>query len=150
MEQWRPDVLDAVVEVDDVSPEGYMHVFYAPTPSSQAAGQASLARIYWRQEGRDENPSLDSKNAQYQATLAWGAQDWTAVQRLIHISHPTLILQGDHDIMIPTPASYLMAGLIPNSKIQIYPNASHGAIFQYADAAAKDTLTFLADQTPDK
>ena len=145
MEQWRPDVVEAVVAVDQVSPEGYLHVFYAPTPSSQAAGQASLGRIYWRQEGRDENPSLDSKNAQYEAALLWGAQDWPAVQRLSHISHPTLILQGDDDIMIPTAASHLMAGLIPNSKIIIYPNASHGAIFQHADAAAKDTLTFLAD-----
>ena len=145
MQQWRPDVVQAVVAVDQVSPEGYLHVFYAPTPSSQAAGQASLGRIYWRQEGRDENPSLDSKNAQYEAALLWGAQDWPAVQRLSHISHPTLILQGDDDIMIPTAASHLMAGLIPNSKIIIYPNASHGAIFQHADAAAKDTLTFLAD-----
>ena len=145
MQQWRPDVVQAVVAVDQVSPEGYLHVFYAPTPSSQAAGQASLGRIYWRQEGRDENPSLDSKNAQYEAALLWGAQDWPAVQRLSHISHPTLILQGDDDIMIPTAASHLMAGLIPKSKIIIYPNASHGAIVQHADAAAKDTLTFLAD-----
>jgi hypothetical protein len=31
--------------------------------------------------------------------------------------------------MIPTAASHVMAGLIPNSKIVLYPNASHGAIW---------------------
>jgi pimeloyl-ACP methyl ester carboxylesterase len=60
-----------------------------------------------------------------------GAPDWTAVARLRDISQPTLILQGD-DIMIPTAASHTLAGLIPNAKITIYPDASHGSIFHYA------------------
>jgi hypothetical protein len=34
--------------------------------------------------------------------------------------------------MIPTAASHLMAGLIPGARITIYPDASHGSIFQYA------------------
>ena len=148
MEQWPQDVVDALVTADVVSPEGYLHVFYAPTTSSQAAGKASLGRIYWRQDDRDENPSLASKTAQYEAVRSWGAPDWTALQRLTHISHPTLILQGDDDIMIPTSASHLMAGLIPNSRIVIYPNASHGAIFQHADAVARDTLAFLLAEPP--
>jgi pimeloyl-ACP methyl ester carboxylesterase len=138
-----------LVAADVVNPEGYLRVFYAPTPTSQAAGKASLGRIYWRQDDRDENPSLASKNAQYEAVRAWGAPDLTALQRLTHISQPTLILQGDNDIMIPTAASHLMAGLIPNSRIAIYPNASHGAIFQHADTVARDTLAFLAGGTSD-
>jgi len=149
MEQWPEDVVDALVAPDVVSPEGYLHVFYTSTPSSRAAGKASLGRIYWRQDGRDENPSIASKNAQYEAVRAWGAPDWAALQRLTHVSQPTLILQGDNDIMIPTAASHLMAGLIPNSRIVIYPNASHGAIFQHADAVARDSLAFLAGGTSD-
>ena len=145
MVEWRPDVVRAVVTPDDVSPEGYLHVFYAHTPSGQAAGQASLGRIYRRQDGRDETPSLASKAAQYEAVLAWGASDWTALQRMTQISQPTLILQGDDDIMIPTSASYLMAGLIPSSQITIYPLASHGAIFQHAETVAADILRFLSE-----
>jgi pimeloyl-ACP methyl ester carboxylesterase len=143
MQEWSPDVVKSVV-VDDIGPEGYVYVFYAHTDSSRAAGQDSLGRIYQRQEGRDEGPSLESKNAQYQAVLAWGVPDWAAVGRLRDISQPTLILQGDDDIMIPTAASHIMAGLVPNAKLTIYPDASHGSIFQYAAEAAGETAAFLS------
>ncbi len=143
MQEWSPDVVKSVV-VDDIGPEGYVYVFYAHTDSSRAAGQASLGRIFQRQAGRDEGPSLGSKNAQYEAVLAWGVPDWAAVGRLRDISQPTLILQGDDDIMIPTAASHTMAGLIPNAKLTIYPDASHGSIFQYPAEAASETAAFLS------
>jgi pimeloyl-ACP methyl ester carboxylesterase len=143
MEGWRQDVLDSVV-VDRTGPEGILHVFYAPTSLSQAAGQASLGRIFERKDGRDGVPSLESKNAQYEAVKGWGVPGWDQVRRLTEITQPTLILQGDDDIMIPTSASYLMAGLIPDASITIYPEASHGSIFQYADDASLRTVEFLA------
>jgi hypothetical protein len=37
-----------------------------------------------------------------------------------------------------------VAGLIPRAEIKIYPDASHGSIFQYAEEAARDTTAFLA------
>ena len=143
MEGWRQEVLDSVV-VDQTGPDGILHVFYAPTSSSQAAGQASLGRIFGRQDGRDGVPSLECKNAQYEAVKDWGVPDWDQVRRLTEIGQPTLILQGDDDIMIPTSASHLMAGLIPDASITIYPDASHGSIFQYADDASRRTVEFLA------
>ena len=145
MQEWRQDVVKSVVSADDVTPEGYVYVFYAHTDSSRAAGQASLGRIFQRQDGRDEGPSLESKNAQYQAVLAWGVPDLAAVGRLRYISKPTLILQGDADIMIPPAASHLLAGLIPDARVTIYPDASHGLIFQYAAEAASETVAFLSD-----
>ncbi len=145
MEEWRPDVVKSVALDDEVTPDGYVYVFYAHTDSSRAAGQTSLGRIFQRQEGRDNGPSLESKDAQYQAVLAWGAQDWAAVGRLRDISQPTLILQGDTDIMIPTAASYILAGLIPDAKVTIYPDASHGSVFQYAAEAASETVAFLSE-----
>jgi pimeloyl-ACP methyl ester carboxylesterase len=144
MERWSDDVVNAVV-VDETGPAGVLFVFYAPTESSQTAGQQSLGRIYGWQDGRDEQPSLESKNAQYRAVLDWGVQDWATVQRLRNITQPTLILQGDDDIMIPTRASHTLAGLIPDARIHIFPNASHGSIFQYAHETAADTTAFLTD-----
>ena len=73
----------------------------------------------------------------------WGTPDWAAVQELVEIQQPTLIAQGDADIMIPVSASYLMAGLIPRSRIKFYPDDSHGSIFQHAEDAAAETLDFL-------
>lgn len=146
MERWSDDVVDAVVQ-DQTGPDGVLYVFYAPTESSQRAGGASLGRIYGWQEGRDADVSLETKNAQYDAVLNWGVRDWNAVARLSTITQPTLILQGDDDIMIPTRASHTLAGLIPNATIRLYPDASHGSIFQHADEAAADTLAFLASPT---
>ena len=46
--------------------------------------------------------------------------------------------------MIPTKASYLLAALIPSAQIHVYPDASHGSIFQYAEDAANRTVEFLS------
>jgi pimeloyl-ACP methyl ester carboxylesterase len=144
MGAWRQDVVDGVV-VDNNTPQGALHVFYAPTESSQAAGQASFGRIYQKRDGRDDQPSLASKDAQYEAVKTWGVPDWDAVARTTQIAQPTLIMQGDDDIMIPTSASHLLAGLIPDASITIYPDASHGSIFQYPGDASRRTLAFLAN-----
>ena len=142
MERWSDDVVDAVV-ADETGPAGVLYVFYAPTPTSQQAGQESLGRIYGWQGERDAAVTLATKDAQYEAVLRWGKQDWDEVQRLLRITQPTLVLQGDDDIMIPTRASHTLAGLIPDARITIYPDASHGSIFQHADEAARETLAFL-------
>jgi pimeloyl-ACP methyl ester carboxylesterase len=142
MERWTEDVENAVV-VDEAGAEGVLYVFYTPSAASQGAGQQSLGRIYGWQDGRDAPTSIDAKNSQYEAVLDWGVRDWPAIARLTQISQPTLILQGDHDIMIPTSGSYLMAGLIPGAKIHIFADASHGSIFQYAEQAADETVRFL-------
>jgi fermentation-respiration switch protein FrsA (DUF1100 family) len=80
--------------------------------------------------------------------LEWGGPDHAALQRLTAIKSPTLILQGDDDLMIPTKVSYLMAGLIPHAELRIYPDAGHASIFQYPEDAAKDINAFLDDPTP--
>jgi pimeloyl-ACP methyl ester carboxylesterase len=48
------------------------------------------------------------------------------------------------DLMIPTRHSHLMAGLIPDAQIKIYPDANHGSIFQYPAEAAEDVNAFLS------
>jgi hypothetical protein len=46
--------------------------------------------------------------------------------------------------MIPTRLSHLMAGLIPDARLRIYPEAAHGSIFQYPQETATDINTFLS------
>jgi pimeloyl-ACP methyl ester carboxylesterase len=53
--------------------------------------------------------------------------------------------------MIPTPLSHLMAGLIPDAQIRIYPDAAHGFLFQYpieVAAAVNEFLTAASESTP--
>jgi pimeloyl-ACP methyl ester carboxylesterase len=69
MESWAKDVTDALVDRDQPGGGEVLYVFYAHTPSSQGAGQASLGRIFQRQEGRDAGVTLEAKDAQYEAVL---------------------------------------------------------------------------------
>jgi pimeloyl-ACP methyl ester carboxylesterase len=144
MESWSDDVVASVVTPDAPGPEQVLRVFYADTSTSQQAGGASLGRIFGRQEGRDADLSPEARKTQYyKAVLSWGARDWDAVAKLADITQPTLIFQGDNDVMIPTRASHTLAGLIPDAGIVVFPDASHGAIFQYATETATQTLQFL-------
>ena len=45
--------------------------------------------------------------------------------------------------MVPTPNSIALFEALPNAKLSIFPDTSHGGIFQYADAFAEQTLRFL-------
>jgi len=145
MGAWSEDVAERLVIKEQPGGEDVLYVFYAPTPSSQVAGQASLGRIFQRQEGRDRGVTLEAKDAQYRAIVAWGEPDGQFGQRLARIAQPTLILQGDDDIMIPTSASHRLAEFIPDARITIFPDASHGSIFQYAGEAASAAIAFLAE-----
>jgi pimeloyl-ACP methyl ester carboxylesterase len=41
-----------------------------------------------------------------------------------------------------------MAGLIPDARIRIYPDAAHGFLFQYPVEVAADVNAFLAEPRP--
>jgi pimeloyl-ACP methyl ester carboxylesterase len=46
--------------------------------------------------------------------------------------------------MILPHYSYLLAGLIPDVRIKIYPEAAHGFLFQHHVEFAADVAAFLA------
>ena len=85
-----------------------------------------------------------ARDAQYDAIVEWGIPDHAALQRLTGIQSPTLIIQGDDDLMIPTRLSHLLAGLIPDARIRTYADAAHGFLFQYPTKVAADVNAFLA------
>jgi pimeloyl-ACP methyl ester carboxylesterase len=117
---------------------------FAHTDASQAKGTEFLGRFIQRQEGRDA-PTTDAvRDAQYDAVVEWGIPDHSALQRLTGIESPTLIIQGDEDLMIPTKLSHLMAGLIPDARIRIYSESAHGFLFQYPGEVAAEINAFLA------
>ena len=96
-----------------------------------------------RAEDRDAPTTLAARDAQYDAIVEWGIPDHAALQRLTAIGMPTLIIQGDGDQMIPTKLSHLMAGLIPDARIRIYPDSAHAFLFQEPQQVAADINAFL-------
>jgi pimeloyl-ACP methyl ester carboxylesterase len=143
MHGWREDI--AAAARGESKPENLLYIMFAHTETSQAKGVEFLGRFMQRQEGRDTPTSDAARDAQYDAVVAWGIPDHAALQRLTAIESPTLVIQGDGDLMIPTKLSHLMAGLIPDARIRVYPDAAHGFLFQYPAEVAADVNAFLAD-----
>jgi pimeloyl-ACP methyl ester carboxylesterase len=63
--------------------------------------------------------------------------DVTAIQA------PVFVANGDSDPTILPRYSHLLAGLIPDAEIEIYPDAAHGFLFQHHERFAKDVTRFL-------
>ena len=122
MHGWREDI--AAAARGESKPENLLYIMFAHTDASQAKGMEFLGRFMQRQEGRDAPTSDAARDAQYDAMVEWGIPDHAALQRLTGIRSPTLVIQGDDDLMIPTKLSHLMAGLIPDAQDPDLPRRS--------------------------
>ncbi|HEX6402153.1 MAG TPA: alpha/beta hydrolase [Pseudonocardiaceae bacterium] len=140
---WAPEVIGAVGK-PETSPEEYLDVFFTRSSASRQAGQEALRRMYSRTEDRDTPTTWPTREAQYDAVCTWGIPDHSALQRLSAIRQPVLVANGDSDPMIPPRYSYLIAGLIPDASVKIYPDAAHGFLFQHHAEFAADVTDFLA------
>jgi pimeloyl-ACP methyl ester carboxylesterase len=80
---------------------------------------------------------------QYDAVLKWGTPNYSLLQRLNAITQPVFIANGDNDRMILPWYSHLVASLIPDAFVKLYPDAAHGFLFQHAEEFAGDVLKFL-------
>jgi hypothetical protein len=56
------------------------------------------------------------------------------------------VVNGDSDPMILPHYSYLLAGLIPQAQVRIYPDSAHGFLFQHPTGFAADVEAFLSDR----
>ena len=59
------------------------------------------------------------------------------------IDVPVFVANGDSDPMILPHYSYLLAGLIPQARVKIYPDSAHGFLFQHHAEFAADVRSFL-------
>jgi pimeloyl-ACP methyl ester carboxylesterase len=144
MHGWAPEVIGAVGK-PQTSPEEYIGVFFASSPSSRKAGQESVQRQYARTEDRDAATTWATREAQYDAVCAWGIPDHGALQRVAATGHPVFVANGDSDPMILPHYTYLLAGLIPQARVKIYPDSAHGFLFQHHAEFAADVEAFLSD-----
>jgi pimeloyl-ACP methyl ester carboxylesterase len=144
MHGWAPDVIAAVGK-PGADAAGYMGVFFAKTPSSQTAGGEAAGRIFGRTENLDQPTSWETREAQYDAVCSWGIPNHSLLERVAAIDIPVFIANGDSDPMIPPHYSYLLAGLIPQAQLKIYPDSAHGFLFQHHTEFAADVEAFLVD-----
>jgi pimeloyl-ACP methyl ester carboxylesterase len=101
-------------------------------------------RMYARRDDRDEMTDWATREAQYDAVCAWGIPDHGELERVSALQMPVFVANGDSDPMILPRYSYLLAGLIPQAQLKIYPDAAHGFLFQHHAAFAADVAQFLS------
>jgi len=144
MHGWAPQVIGAV-GTPQTSPEGFLGVFFTGSPASRAAGRQALGRMSARTGDRDTPATWQTREAQYDAVCAWGIPDHALLQRLSCLQMPVFVANGDSDPMILPHYSYLLAGLIPQAQLKIYPDSAHGFLFQHHAEFAADVCAFLSD-----
>jgi len=142
MHGWAPEVIEAVGE-PELNPDGYLAVFFTKSESSRRAAQQALERMFSRASDPDEPTTWQTRQAQYDAVCAWGVPNHALLQRLSAIDQPVFVANGDSDPMILPHYSYLLAGLIPQARVKIYPDAAHGFLFQHHAEFAADVDGFL-------
>jgi pimeloyl-ACP methyl ester carboxylesterase len=122
--------------------EMWLPILFSPSSASQAAGRAFLTRIMARKD-RDAEVSLETVQAQAAAIAAYGAEKDASYAHLKELRQPTLIVNGNNDIIISTINSYILQQHIPNAQLILYPDANHGAHHQYPELFVQHTKLFL-------
>jgi pimeloyl-ACP methyl ester carboxylesterase len=138
-----PPEVTAQATIEIPTEESFLYLFFEPTVTSQAAGRAFWQRRTVRKD-QDTPSSLSSMAAQAAAIGAWGKipqKDRYATLKTIR--QPTLVVNGTHDMVVPTINSYILQQHLPNATLIIYPDSGHGAIFQFSELFVREAQFFL-------
>jgi len=142
MEHYTDEVA-AHALVDVPGPEDLVYLFFAPSETSQNAGVAFVERLGTRTAEPDAPTTLQVRDAQLKAVEAWGTPRDGDYKQLKSIKQPTLVINGVSDVMVPSINSLILAQNLPMGFLSLYPDAAHGALFQYPDLFANQVLSFL-------
>ena len=125
------------------APDPRLPLFFTKSPASQSAGLAFLKRTKTRTEDRDTDNGSDVTNPQAKALITWCATPDPEHAILRAITQPALVVSGSHDTMLPADNAYAMFKALSNAQLILYPDSSHGALFQYSELFVGEVRTFL-------
>lgn len=170
----RPDLVRRVVLVgtgprsgesmESLTPEGraifgkkrssvdelWQDCFFSTSESSQRAGRSFIERLHERTIDRDVDLGPDVEPAQLAAVDEWG-RALPGEERfayLKNITQPTLVVEGKNDVVIYTINSFLLQQHLPNAELVLYPDSSHGSLFQFPELFVEHVNCFLDRDAP--
>jgi pimeloyl-ACP methyl ester carboxylesterase len=123
----------------------WLRVHFSPSDTSQAAGRKFLQRLRLRTEGRDPEANDKVAPAQLAALAKWGAPRENPFDYLLALAQPTLVINGDNDVIIYSINSWILQQNIPNAQLIIYPDANHGSLYQYPERFVTHVAQFLSE-----
>jgi pimeloyl-ACP methyl ester carboxylesterase len=121
----------------------WLKVFFTESDKSQAAGRKFLKRYLSRTENRDTPINDKVAPAQIAAVGQWGTHPGERFAYLKSIKQPTLVVSGNHDVIVYTVNSLYLVENMPNAKLILYPDANHGAWYAYHEDFVFETNRFL-------
>ena len=125
--------------------EAFLYLFFRPSETSQVAGKAFWARRHMRKDDVDPPSSPQTMKAQRAAINAWREVRGERYSELKNIEQPTLVVNGNHDIMIPTINAYVLSQEIRRAQLILYPDSGHASLFQYPELFVAHCRMFLDD-----
>ena len=92
-----------------------------------------MKRLDSRKKNRDLPVSRRSAMAQLAAIREWRTIPATGrYSTLKDVTHPTLIVHGNQDIVVAPINALILAEHLPNAQLVVYSDSSHGAQYQHA------------------
>ena len=134
MAQLDPEVAPLFGTVYDPQDLMWLPIFFSPSQKSQAAGRRFLERIRARTEDRDVPVSEATVAAHLAAAHEWGMAAPGSYDYLKGIHHPTLVVNGSNDVVVPTVNSYILQQNLPNAELILFPDSNHGSHFQFTQS----------------
>lgn len=124
--------------------EDFIFLFFGQSEAARNAGVEFWERRHQRID-QDPPSSAAVAQAQVEAHRAYltpmaGDKPYAYLNK---ITQPTLVLNGINDLMIATVNSFYLAQNIPNAQLILYPDAGHGAQYQYPQRFLKHAIQFL-------
>jgi pimeloyl-ACP methyl ester carboxylesterase len=136
--------------LSDPSLQGYailQKIFFTSSESSQAAGAAFIKRLMQRSQDREPIAGTAVAQAQMAAFREWEQVSGERFSDLKKIRHPTFVVNGIYDEMIPVSNSYWLSAHLPNAVLLTYPDSGHGSLFQFHESFTWQAAAFLGSKS---
>ena len=145
MESLTPEAQEIFGATYNKPEDLWLKVHFTESEASQAAGREFLKRFLRRTENRDPAVNETVAPAQIEAIAKWGVQRKGSYEYLKSIQQPTLVVNGDNDVIVYSINSWILQQSIPNAQLIIYPDASHGSQYQYPQRFVRHVADFLSE-----